>query len=123
MINFYQLLNLDIKKTENIPFKRLFFLPMNKEIHFDKGIIGEKIKQTDVEISFRMFMKKGSKFTAHYHKDCTETILIYKGALLAVELNQKITPNYYLKLSKGAKNTHTILALEDTTFYVEFLKE
>lgn len=73
----------------------------------------------DNSLTFRVTMKKGSKWTKHRH-DCKETIVLYKGIL-----EDDITS---IHLERGGfivippHKTHSFTAIEDSTFYVEFEK-
>lgn len=73
----------------------------------------------DDTLTFRVNMKKDSEWSSHMH-DCKETIVVYKGRLIDNIQKGEIKRGGYLIIPSYKK--HSIKALEDSTFYVEFEK-
>jgi len=115
-----------ITKLKSIPnvmikYVELKEIPLDKEIDYspnqDGTILCTKISDRDDGLSFRVIMKRGTKWEAHHH-DCTETLIVWKGALQGNLNNTSIKRGGILEMS--AKLIHEIYATEDSIFYVEF---
>lgn len=107
-----------------ISYEELKSLPYNTLISIieDKPEDIQTLKldnKDDNSLSFRVTMKKGSKWSKHKH-DCNETIVMYKGVI-----NDNITSKPLKRggfLMVPSYQLHSFEALEDSIFYVEFEK-
>lgn len=78
-----------------------------------------KIMSNEFSQNFRVEMSKGSKWNTHFH-DCIETIVMYEGSLLNTLTNEKVDRLQKLKIEPYID--HSIEALENSIFYIEFTK-
>ena len=78
-----------------------------------------KIISNENSQNFRVEMPKGCKWKTHLH-DCIENIVMYEGTLLNNSNNKKIDKLKPLVIEPYTD--HSIEALEDSIFYVEFKK-
>lgn len=120
--NYFNVLkegNSNFKKTKIITYQDMLKVPTGKEMTYnDEGTItGTRIHYTPDGVSFRMFMPKGTIFVEHEH-DCIETIVVYQGLLK--DKTKKV--GRMQSISFPAFTKHTVEALEDSIFYVEFKK-
>ena len=113
------------KKVESklITYLEINDLPIGKEIDFsinqDDSILCTRLKDTSKGMSFRVFMKKGTKWENHNH-DCDETIIVYNGKLVGLLNNIIIGRGSMIEIPANTK--HKIYAEEESEFYVEFKK-
>jgi quercetin dioxygenase-like cupin family protein len=112
------------KDDELIKYESLKELPYNISLSIipeqPEKIITLKINNKEEDsLTFRVTMQKGSEWSTHKH-DCKETIIVYKGCLEDNIKKGEIKRGGYLIVPPYKK--HSIKALEDSTFYVEFEK-
>lgn len=105
LITFEELKEFEIGKIEDIN-------PVKKG-----GVLCERLHNKGANLMFRVEMLKGERWELHFH-DCTEKLLVYKGALKD-ELTNNIANNSKILSFKPYKE-HLVVALVDTIFYVEF---
>lgn len=112
-----------LKSKENVMvyYKELKNIPCDVEIDYspkqDKTILCTKISDRKDGISFRVIMTKGTKWEEHHH-DCSETLIVWKGALKGNLNNLIISRGGIMEMNPYT--VHEISALEDSVFYVEF---
>lgn len=85
----------------------------------NSNIIMTKIMSNENSQNFRVEMSKGCKWNTHFH-DCIENIVMYEGTLLNMLTNETINRLEKLKIEPYVD--HSIEAMEDSIFYVEFVK-
>ncbi len=112
-----------IKTDALITFKQLEDIPINivNQILPDKkgSIETTRLYNETEDLTFRVHMKKDEVWNFHHH-DCEEIILIHKGKL-KVSISEKIyNKGNIFKIYKNIN--HSVKALEDSIFYVEFKK-
>jgi len=78
-----------------------------------------KIKSNSYSQNFRVKMKKNSKWNTHFH-DCKENIIMYEGKLFDEVNNKQIDRLRPLEIDPFVN--HSLLAKEDSVFYIEFKK-
>lgn len=112
------------KDTKIITYDDMLKVPTGVELIYNEDknnpIKGTRIHQDDGNISFRMIMPKDSVFQIHKH-DCIETCVVYKGLLIDNISGTKI--QRLQSISFDPNVPHIIRALEDSIFYVEFIKK
>lgn len=92
-----------------------------KLLNFNESVC-DKIKMTkiisnSISQNFKIEMPKGCIWKTHFH-DCIENIVMYKGILLNNMNNQQIDRLKPLIIDPYVD--HSIEALEDSIFYIEF---
>ena len=125
--NTYNIMNLRkffSKKKDMVSFKELLSIPSDTVSQIDPedvdSITTVKVKNNDSDnVTLRVTMKKGKLWDKHFH-DCKETIVMYKGKIKDVITGKEIGRGAHLSIP--AERPHSIEALEDTIFYVEFQK-
>lgn len=111
-----------------ITYSDLRKIELNQEVEVDllNFICGEgetitmtKIISDEFSQNFRVEMSKNCKWDTHFH-DCEEVIVMYEGVLYNNTSNERIDRLKQLKIDPYTD--HSIVALEDSIFYVEFKK-
>lgn len=96
-------------------FEWMYLDPITKKVK-----IMRKNMHFKDHLNFDTIMKKGGRFSEHFHGDCIESTEILKGKVLdlvSADIYETNDVLYY-----GEKDTHDIIALEDTEFKVLFKK-
>lgn len=90
-------------------------------LHFDNNLSSiitvTKILSSEDSQNFKIEMPKGCKWNTHFH-NCKEKIVLYEGELLNNTTNNKI--DRLKPFIIDAYTDHSIEALEDSIFYIEF---
>ena len=107
-----------------VTFKELAALPLNTYVDFsedqDESKMCMRIESNNPDaLSFRVIMQEGTFFHPQHH-DCTETILVYKGAI--VDLNTEKIAIRGAILEFPPFHSHYVKAYAYSEFYVEFKK-
>lgn len=103
-------------ELNNLPYNTLISIIEDKPEDIQTLKLDNK---DDKSLTFRVSMKKGSKWSKHKH-DCKETIVLYKGKLFDNVTSTSLNRGGYLFVP--AYKLYSFEALEDSTFYVEFEK-
>lgn len=107
-----------------VTFEELNFLPKDVilEINPKKpgSIQTERISSNEFEkIVFKVTMLKDEQWSIHKH-DCDEIIVMRKGTIKDNITNKELYKGGFLFIPKFI--SHSIIAVEDSEFYVEFEK-
>lgn len=112
------------EKTLLVTFDELIKVPfdIDSDIYPERpnAVTCVRIKNKDADrISFRVTMKSGEEWHNHYH-DCEENLIMYEGSIYDEVSKDTASRMDTMKLKPYQK--HIIKALEDSIFYVEFVK-
>lgn len=124
-INVQNILNKFVKNDTIVSFKELSTLPIKTIMEIIPSIPGaiqtQQLESTsEYKLLFRVTMKKGYKWSRHKH-DCDEVIVMREGRIKDDITEKELTKGGFLFIPK--LRSHTIEALEDSEFYVEFQKD
>lgn len=112
--------NGDVNKP--ITYNDLKKFPLFKWVYLDPLTKKVKIRKKNnhfIEyLNFDTLMKKGGRFSEHFHGDCIESTEILEGKVLDLVSADIYETNDILYYTQD--QTHDIIALEDTTLKVLF---
>lgn len=87
--------------------------------HHPKATVCTKLHQTKSTMTWRVEMEEGQFWNAHHH-DCEEKCLVLEGTITE-EFSGDRAGNCQI-LTFDSFQAHKVIAMEKTTFYVEFKK-
>jgi hypothetical protein len=113
------------ERTLLVTFDELSMVPFDKcqEIYPDRpdAVTCTRVRSKDLNrISFRVTMKAGEEWHNHYH-DCEENLIVFEGSIYNSISKDEASRMDTMKIKPFEK--HIIKSLEDSIFYVEFLKK
>lgn len=109
------------RKKENVPtmvtFEELSNIPLNACLRTYEGLEGERLAVESNDLHFRVHIGKGRKLPLHFH-NCVEFILVLEGKMKEIISGRTLEKARVIEIPSFS--THSLIALEDTIFYMTF---